>query len=410
MVQVKVPSLCIKILNPNNSGELAYYYLPEACKMPKKQFPKNYTNRTSKRYLREFDFKHLSSTTKSLNTITNEIMKNLSLIFTLAMLLPWQAAHSQNLIAVQNGNTPAFYTVLDSAIIHAQNGDTVYIPGGTFSLTVQVTKSLHIIGVGNTLDSTLATGVTKINGNLALIDEASYGSLMGVNLNGSITASGNISNFLVQRCSFVGLALSSNTNWSFIENLLSGSFSGGVPNGASNCLLTNNIIMGHDIGNYFSFTSSVFKNNIFLFQSGNGYYPINASNSTFENNIFISTAYPLNDVSNSSINNNLFVDYQPFYGSQENWGSDNILNQPQSTIFVNQTGNTFNYSHDYHLQPTSPGKNAGKDGTDIGIYGGAFPWKAGSVPTNPHIQYESVSGVGEDGNIHVVVKVAAQDR
>ena len=96
-------------------------------------------------------------------------MKHLSFIFTLVMLLTGSAAHSQNLIAVQNGNTPAFYTVLDSAIIHAQNGDTVYIPGGTFSLNVPVTKSLHIIGVGHNPDSTLATGKTVINGNLSLI-------------------------------------------------------------------------------------------------------------------------------------------------------------------------------------------------------------------------------------------------
>ncbi len=107
-------------------------------------------------------------------------MKNLSLIFTLAMLLTWQAAQFQNLIAVQNGNTPAFYTVLDSAIIYAQNGDTVYIPGGIFHLTVQVAKSLHIIGVAHNPDSNLATGMTKINGSLTLAHEASNGILIGV--------------------------------------------------------------------------------------------------------------------------------------------------------------------------------------------------------------------------------------
>jgi len=338
-------------------------------------------------------------------------MKKSALLIVVAMMFAAQVATSQNLIAVQNGGAPAFYTVLDSAIFHAQNGDTVYIPGGTFSLSVPVTKRLHIIGAGHYMDSTLATGRTKINGNLSLVNEACYGAFIGAYLNGYILSEGGlaISNYLVQRCSLFAVRLEGScTNWSFIENIIHSNI---ILNAfASNCYFSNNIIGGYTRNDWNGFTLSVFKNNIFLFQSGNGYYPIKASNSTFENNIFISTAYPLSSVNNSSINNNLFVDYQPFYGSQENWGSDNIVNQPQSTIFVNQTGNTFNYSHDYHLQPTSPGKNAGKDGTDIGIYGGAFPWKAGSVPVNPHIQYESVSGVGDDGNIHVVVKVAAQDR
>ena len=34
---------------------------------------------------------------------------------------------AQSLIAVQNGGNPAFYTKLDSAIIHAMNGDTIYV-------------------------------------------------------------------------------------------------------------------------------------------------------------------------------------------------------------------------------------------------------------------------------------------
>lgn len=39
---------------------------------------------------------------------------------------------AQNLIAVQNGNTPTFYTNLQVAVANAQSGDTIYIPGGGF--------------------------------------------------------------------------------------------------------------------------------------------------------------------------------------------------------------------------------------------------------------------------------------
>jgi hypothetical protein len=183
----------------------------------------------------------------------------------------------------------------------------------------------------------------------------------------------------------------------------------------SNCFFSNNIIEAtNTFWPYdFGFTSSVFKNNIFLRENNCGYdclSGIKATGSTFENNIFISTSWACRLISNSAINNNLFVESEPLSQSS-NWGSNNIVNQPQSSIFINQSGNIFNYTHDYHLQSSSPGKDAGKDGTDIGFYGGAFPWKAGSVPPNPHIQFENVAGgVDEAGNLHVTIKVAAQDR
>ena len=52
-----------------------------------------------------------------------------------------------NLIAVQHGNTPSFYQQVDDAIVNAQDGDTIYIPGGTWNITQAINKRLHIIGV-----------------------------------------------------------------------------------------------------------------------------------------------------------------------------------------------------------------------------------------------------------------------
>ena len=39
---------------------------------------------------------------------------------------------SQNLIAVQNGGEPKFYKSLDEAVTNCVNGDTLYLPGGSF--------------------------------------------------------------------------------------------------------------------------------------------------------------------------------------------------------------------------------------------------------------------------------------
>lgn len=323
------------------------------------------------------------------------------------------ASHAQNLITVQNGNTPAFYSSLDSAILHSQNGDTIYLPGGTFPLNVSINKRLHIIGVGHNPDSTLATGKTQINGNLSLINEASNGSCIGVIISAQIISGANISNYLVKRCHVSGgLSIEfTGINWSFIENIIQGGI-WNTNNPASNCFFFNNIINAFTSYAGNGFTSSVFKNNIFLYPGYCNYgcvAPIKADASIFENNIFISLSYTLSLVTNSALNNNLFVEHNP--GCSECWGSNNIETQPQSSIFVNQTGNSFSYDHDYHLQATCPGKNAGKDGTDIGIYGGAFPWKEGSVPPNPHIQFQDVSaGTDQNGNLNVNIKVSAQDR
>jgi hypothetical protein len=334
-------------------------------------------------------------------------MKKSALLIVVAMMLVAQVAKSQNFIAVQNGGAPAFYLQVDDAILNSQDGDTIYIPGGTWNLTQPINKRLNIIGVGHHPDSTNATFQTKLIGNLNLAEGASDGNITGIFLQGSILAYNDNYNVLRCRISNSIYFVEQVSNFTFIENIIGGSI--GTDGSASNCSFINNIISAFfNIQNGTPFTNSVFKNNIFLASTyGYGEYCIACSFSILENNIFYGNS-ALAGVSNSMFNNNLFVDYDPFPNNVTNVGTNNIVGQDQNSIFINLASTV--YSSDYHLQPTSPGKNAGKDGTDIGIYGGAFPWKAGSVPTNPHIQYESVSGVGEDGNIHVVVKVAAQDR
>ena len=77
---------------------------------------------------------------------------------------------------------------------------------------------------------------------------------------------------------------------------------------------------------------------------------------------------------------------------------------------VYQSGNTFSYTQDYHLKSNCVGKNAGKDGTDIGIYGGVFPWKEGSVPKNPHIINSTIGGTTNSNSaLPINIKVSAQD-
>lgn len=68
----------------------------------------------------------------------------------------------------------------------------------------------------------------------------------------------------------------------------------------------------------------------------------------------------------------------------------------------------FNYAHNYHLK--SPTTYLGTDGTEVGIYGGTFPYKEGSVPRNPHIQLKNIASKTDDnGSLQIEIQVEAQD-
>lgn len=241
-----------------------------------------------------------------------------------------------------------------------------------------------------------------------MIKGSDGGSLTGLYTQDAIvfgngTNDGNINNYNVSRCNVSYIASNSNlaANNLFYENIVRTNIS--MANAQSNAFY-NNIIAGSlvNVG-----ANNVFKNNTFLSPDLYG-NPSNILNSVFENNVFISVN-SLASFNNNIFNNNLFVENLTFpYNA--NIGSNNIVNQAQNSIFISQSGNTFSYNQNYHLKATSPGVNAGTDGKDIGIYGGLFPWKDGSVPNNPHIQSKTISGTtDQNGNLQINIKVKAQD-
>lgn len=137
--------------------------------------------------------------------------KNILILF--CLLFGWVlVSKAQSLIAVQNNNPPLFFTNLDSAIVHAQSGDTLFLPGGNFPIYTNIDKCLHIIGVGHNPDSTLATNPTNIipSSALYLITGASNGSFESVKITGSVffgtnSSNGNISNYEIIKCYISGI-------------------------------------------------------------------------------------------------------------------------------------------------------------------------------------------------------------
>ena len=204
-----------------------------------------------------------------------------------AILIISTANYAQNLIAVQNGGTPKFYASLDSAITHSSAGDTLFLPGGSYSFYTAISKRLHFIGTGYHPDSTSVTLPTQINGDIGLQTIASGGSMTGINFTGKIYF-GNISaaeNYTFFRCKINQMISYVSYSWSttvknnkFYENTISSIFFGG---GDSNYFINN--IFGGISG---TGSNNLFKNNIFLSGISTGYYTIEST--IFENNIFIS--------------------------------------------------------------------------------------------------------------------------
>ncbi len=316
------------------------------------------------------------------------------------------ALHSSSGVQIIKGNT-----ALATAYTAAQNGDTLYLSGGNFTPPAIIDKQLTIFGAGHYVDSTLATGKTFINGVLQFGGNADQTYLEGFEINGnlSFTTDSSLNNVTIKRCKINGnIDIAGNlshpsSNLALIGNVFMGQVN--IAN-TTNVMIANNIfssVLRNTNGN-------LINNNLFLGWADYGYYNyfvFSGDNNIFNNNIYLAPNNYFAIGSGNIINKNLFVSAAPNYGTTPTV-IDNYTGISQTTIFVNQTGNTFNYAHNYHLQ--SPAIYVGTDGTQIGIYGGSFPYKEGAVPLNPHIQIKNIAPTTDaNGDLQIQIQVEAQN-
>ncbi len=148
-------------------------------------------------------------------------MKNLNKIIVIVIsvvALALTTVHAQNVVTLQHGNSPSFFTSVDAAIAAAVDGDFIYIPGGVWAVNENITKAVNLVGAGALPDSTNATGITVLNApnpcyntEINISGDASGGSCTGiyfgstyVRLNGNCAINGNavMANYLFSRCRF----------------------------------------------------------------------------------------------------------------------------------------------------------------------------------------------------------------
>lgn len=345
-------------------------------------------------------------------------MKKQTLLVIIITLTISVAVNAQQKVALQsNGTTTVFggSNPFTDAYNAASIGDTIYLPGGTIPYPTTINKSIVIIGAGHYPDSTSATGKTVLSGGLTISEDADDLWFEGIEVTGNITITYNhkVDSITISRCKFndiyfLGDGVAPCINSRIVECVISGSIT------LSNCssgTLSNNVVNGRII----NANNIGISNNILLYNATNS--GGSSSNVTFNNvdNCFItnniifrnwggaSWIYSLSDL--NTFANNIFS-VVPNTGTNTFIGNYNSIDL--TTVFMNQSGNVFSYSHNYHL--VDPGTYQGLDNTEVGIYGGLFPYKEGSVPQNPHIQFKSIAPTTDaSGNLQIQIQVEAQN-
>jgi hypothetical protein len=318
------------------------------------------------------------------------------------------ALHGTSGVTVYSGVNP-FIDAYNASVA----GDTIYLPGGAFAAPTLIDKQLYVYGAGYHPDSTVATNPTLIGGGLNLGENSDHSHFEGVNFTNQVFTGYNVSSSFVtfKRCKLSGginYQGDANTNFSsnnsFIECIINGTL--------SFVNLTNSSVMNSFIESILTDSkNNLFKNNIFsaIGVSWSGGTIHRPYYNEFINNIFLnSTAYFIYQGNDGNIfNYNIFVFASPSFGNNS-ISNGNYIGIPQGDIFINQSGNAFNYSDDYHLQ--LPSNYTDNSGVEVGLYGGDFPYKAGGVPLNPHISFKNISGTtNSNGELPIEININAQD-
>ncbi len=341
----------------------------------------------------------------------------LSTTFVLSILALTSFAQ-HNAILQSNGETTIFSTpdAFIDAYAAAVDGDTIYLPGLQYTSPGDFEKSLTVFGTGYHPGHTEATGRTRISG-FIFRDGSSGSHFEGMYVSGYVQFAGDeiqdvtlkrlhvdghirlyrimgdacqqCSNITVRECVFDEFSgrYSDITNLNLFNNIFQRvSYVDNSNDGITNVAwIANNIIIRqhYDVLRY-TFNALI-ENNIFIRYGSYGSLFSNYHGNRFENNVF--SENPTGNEQNTWINNYVDVD--------------------EEALFIEFSQN-YSYESNYHLQ--DPASYHGNTGNQVGIYGGLYPFKENTRPSNPQILSKDIeSSTDEEGNLGVEIEVEAQD-
>ncbi len=328
-------------------------------------------------------------------------MKTFNLLLIFFLILSFEV--SATVLTVNN--TPgsnAQFEQLQPAHDVASPGDTLHVSGSLVQYSlVNLYKKITIIGPGFK-PSNVDQRTALIQAIRFYSSDASGSIIIGITTGSLRTYVDFVNNLYISKSLIYEVIGINSTNWTFINNILLAGCSG-----INSSVYRNNISRGGIWGN-----SSSINNNVFIpFGSAS----INGQNLIISNNIFFESV-PSTTL-NSIYNNNIYysLNYSVIYTNQDpnkpdsNSLSGNFINvNPE---FVNViSGANFDFSFDYSLSETSVGKNAGTDGTDIGIFGGAGFSTTGepSLPIVTTLLIKNAA-VKQNGELQVEIKGRANN-
>lgn len=321
-----------------------------------------------------------------------------------------------NLVAtlIHNGTVKAYYS--GSALVQAYNaavdGDTIMLSAGTFQ-SVTIFKSLTIIGSGMHTDTIKNIFPTKLAGDFYIGCEnktLSNVKLEGIYHNNRIIFSaynGALLNCSFHKCRFKEVVTDGN-----------GYYDPPHHNTVfSNCKITYDISFSNNKQSNFSFINSVVHNA----DIGGGTTP----SMEFVNCVYIhnwkDSNNILEEVGNSNFTNCLIITDRdkgnlPIYANANRCVSNyncfgNITDNTNAVVsgytdlFKTYTG-TYSDWETFELTDAAKAKYLGTDGTEVGIYGGFYPFSPET--TMPKISKFNVAKKSTaDGKLSVDIEVVA---
>lgn len=347
-----------------------------------------------------------------------------SILFITACMLFTIAAKATVITVSNDPNNPAQYSDLQAAIDAATAGDTLYVHGSQTSYgNIFITKQLTLLGAGYNPDNQ-----HKLNSQLDNID-------IEIGMDGFGNPVSNPSGTKIIGFQLFNIEFNSSLEEITIKgNRIKKNNYGIIINQPlTNSIISNNLFLPEGayygiFGNY-NLSNSIISNNIFTCEI----YRVNSPTVIINNNLFIRGSNwnysSFRQVSYAVVTNNIFyamstsgANYCTFNNNISIGGSQTSFLYDQNTgggnfvdtnpEFVQVASTSFSYDDDYHLQAISPGKNAGTDGTDIGIYGGAYPFPAfgdalyTGMPAIPQILEMNImnSSLNATDNLNVQIK------
>lgn len=316
------------------------------------------------------------------------------ILSTLAIILAGTQVFAIIRTCNNNNPSPGQYSTLASAVSVSNSGDTIYLSGSPTEYSFQ----------GNTLTegylTFIGTGYNpqKQNANISKIAgftlDAPEAKLIGIQISGTENIIIDFGYLKLIRCNVNDITevfpLGSTSDLRIENSIVRGEID--LQQNSNNVDINNSIIYGRISLKYFD-SGDELINNVFLYN--NGAYFLSAGNingfAIVKNNIFYGS--PNISFGGSSPNGQAVVTFNisNTYSFPDNDGN-NIVSNP---LFVNVPFPIvpFSYTHDFHLQPTSPALlNPGDDGLQRGIYGSSPPktFVATGMPGIPSIQTMSM--------------------